>query len=55
LPAAVSAELLDAFPVVLVILTARLYIVEKADLRFGGHIIHTEAEACGRPSAQELR
>jgi len=57
LPAVVSVVLLERFAIVLVILTARLYVVEKAGLRFWSYIVHTEAEAkgaCGRPSAQEL-
>jgi hypothetical protein len=58
LPSVISADLVDRFLIVLIILTTRLHVVEEAGLRFWRHIIRTEAEAkgaWGRPSAQELR
>ena len=43
-----SAELLERFLIVLVILSSRLYIIEKTGLGFGRHAIHTQVEAKGR-------
>jgi hypothetical protein len=40
-----SAELLKRFLIVCVMLSSGLYIIEKAGLGFGRHIIHTQAEA----------
>ena len=49
---AVSAELLERFLIVLVILCSGLCVIEKTGLGFGRHVIHTQAEAerCVRPS-----
>lgn len=44
-----SAELLERFLIVVVILSSRLYVIEKAGLRSGRHVIHAQAEAQGCP------
>ena len=41
---AVSAELLELFPIVLVILCIRLCVIEKTGLGFGRHVIRTQVE-----------
>ena len=48
----VSAGLLELFLIVLVILCSGLCVIEKTGLRFGRHVIRTQAEAerCVPPS-----